>query len=170
MLVSHWMLSEMLSWKQPFACWWALQILLQSCLSCLDNIKHSKTPPYARPSTSPFALQVVLSFSAMQSACFLSKECVFLCVCVRVSVHSLRGRDAHCLHSGSSFLAKKNCHICCFVHRVPSLIANSTSGLLIFSSLDTKILPSVQMRDYFSPFLPCWLASVIAFLFLDSKN
>ena len=95
MLVSHWMLSEMLSWKQPFACWWALQILLQSCLSCLDNIKHSKTSPYVHPSTSPFALQVVFSFSAMQSACFLSKECVCFSVCVFMWVFAVSEGGMH---------------------------------------------------------------------------
>lgn len=82
MPVSHWMLSELLSWKLPFACWWALQILLQSCLSCQDNIKHSKTSPYVLLSTSPCVLQVVFSFAATRQICFPGDECVCVFVCV----------------------------------------------------------------------------------------
>lgn len=165
MPVSHWMLSELLSWKLPFACWWALQILLQSCLSCQDNIKHSKTSPYVLPSSCPCVLQVVFSLSATRSVCCLSDEsvcaCARMCACARVYVCVQNvilwwggGRQAHCLHSRSSFSAKKNSHICCFVHRVPTLIANSSSDLLIFRSLDTEILLSEQMSDYFPPFFP----------------
>lgn len=76
MPVSHWMLSELLSWKLPFACWWALQILLQSCLSCQDNIKHSKTSPYVLLSSSPCVLQVVFSFAATRQICFPGDACV----------------------------------------------------------------------------------------------
>lgn len=164
MPVSHWMLSELLSWKLPFACWWALQILLQSCLSCQDNIKHSKTSPYVLPSSCPCVLQVVFSLSLprdqfaalVMRVCVRPRVCVRTCVCVCSQCHIVMGggRQAHCLHSRSSFLAKKNSHICCFVHRVPTLIANSSSDLLIFRSLDTEILLSEQMSDYFPPFFP----------------
>lgn len=160
MPVSYWMLSELLSWKLLFACWWALQILLQSCLSCQDNIKHSKTSPYVLPFAPPCAPQIVLFFSATRSVYFLSDECV--CVCTRarlctqvcVCVHSviLQWGETHCLHSRCSFLAKKNSCICCFVHRVLILINNCSSDLL--RSLDTEILISEQMRDYLPPFFP----------------
>lgn len=92
MPVSHWRLSELLSWKLPFACWWALQILLQSCLSCQDNIKHSKTSPYVLLSTSPCVLQVVFSFSATRQICFPGDESVCVCVCVCSQCHISRGR------------------------------------------------------------------------------
>lgn len=159
MPVSHWMLSEPLSWKLPFACWWTLQILLQSCLSCQGSIKHSKTAPYVLPSTSPCALQVVFSFSATRSVCILSEQCVCMCARIHVCVCSQcrivmggGGGKAHCLLSRSFFLAKKNSHICCFVHRAPTLIANSSSDFLIFRSLDTEILLSERMNNYFPPF------------------
>lgn len=82
------------------------------------------------------------------------------CVCVCACVHNVifqggggwGGGETQRLCSRSSILAKKNSHICCFVHGLSILIVNSGFDLLIFTSLATEILLSEQMSDYFPPF------------------
>lgn len=146
--------------------------LAESCLLHVDGhcksscrvVFHvktiSSTAKHHHMSFSPllpvFCRLYSLSLPLDKFASLVMRVCVCVCMCV-FTMSYFEGEgwgrgEAQRLCSRSSFLAKKNSHICCFVHRVSTLIVNSGFDLLIFTSLATEILLSEQMSDYFPPF------------------